>query len=155
MSYLKSENVKSGRPASIPHSAGEVHVSSGQYSAPDSLAADDLIGLAVLPAGCIPVDFMLAADDLDTHETPTITLTVGILNGDEDDLVANSDFITASTIAQGGGVARADVLEFLDDIAVDDDDDRIIAVKVANVAATKAAGKVYGNLLYRAVEFGA
>ena len=154
MSYLKSENVKSGRPAAIPHSAGEVHVSSGQYAAATSLGANDLIGLAVLPAGCIPVDFLLGSDDLDACATPTITLTVGILNGDEDDLVASSDFITASTVAQAGGIARADKKTFLDAIAVDNTSDRTIVAKVVAAATTPAIGDMYGNLLYRAVEYG-
>jgi len=154
MSYLESENVKSGRPAAIPHSAGEVYISSGQYAAATSLAAGDLIGLAILPAGCIPVDFTLGADDLEACATPTITLTVGILNDDEDDIVADSNFITASTVAQAGGIARADKKTFLDAIDVDNANDRTIVAKVVAAATTPAIGDVYGNLLYRAAEFG-
>ena len=155
MSYKESENVKSGRPPASPHSAGEVYVSAGQYEVSALLAADDLIGLAILPAGCMPVDFMLATDDLeDSSATPAITLTVGILNDDEDDIVANSNFMTAETVAQAGGVARADLISFLDSIDVDNDDDRIIAAKVVAAATTPAVGTVYGNLLYRASEYG-
>ena len=154
MSYKESENVKSGRPPASPRSAGEVYVSAGQYEVSASLAADDLIGLSILPAGCMPVDFTLVADDLETSGSPTITLTVGILNSDEDGLVASSEFMTAETVAQAGGVARADVKTFLDNIDVDEDDDRVIAVKVVAAATTPAIGTVYGNLLYRASEYG-
>jgi len=155
MSYKESENVKSGRPPASPRSAGEVYVSAGQYEVSALLAADDLIGLAILPAGCMPVDFMLATADLeDSSATPAITLTVGILNDDEDDIVANSNFMTAETVAQAGGVARADLISFLDSIDVDEDDDRIIAAKVVTAATDPKVGTVYGNLLYRASEYG-
>lgn len=155
MSYLKSENVKDGRPSAAPHSACEVMVSAGKYSALDTLAAADLIGLAILPAGCMPVDFLLGTDDLeDSSATPAITLTVGILNDDEDDIVASSNFITADDVAQAGGIARANLITFLDSIAVDNDDDRIIVAKVVAAATTPKAGDVYGNLLYRAENFG-
>lgn len=155
MSYKESENVKSGRPPASPRSAGEVYVSAGQYEVSALLAADDLIGLAILPAGCMPVDFMLATADLeDSSATPAITLTVGILNDDEDDIVANSNFMTAETVAQAGGVARADLISFLDSIDVDNDDDRVIAAKVVTAATDPKVGTVYGNLLYRASEYG-
>ena len=156
MSYKESENVKSGRPPASPHSAGEVYVSAGQYEVSALLAADDLIGLAVLPAGCMPVDFMLATADLeDSSATPAITLTVGILNDDEDDIVANSNFITTDTVGQAGGVQRANLATFLASIDVDEDDDRIIVAKVVTAATDPKGGTVYGNLLYRASEYDA
>jgi len=156
MSYKESENVKSGRPPASPHSAGEVYVSAGQYEVSALLAADDLIGLAVLPAGCMPVDFMLATADLeDSSATPAITLTVGILNDDEDDIVANSNFITTDTVGQAGGVQRANLATFLASIDVDEDDDRIIVAKVVTAATDPKVGTVYGNLLYRASEYDA
>jgi len=154
MSYLESDAVKGSRPPATPHSAGEVYVSSGQYGALTTLVADDLVGIAILPAMCMPVDFLFGCDDLESSGTPTITLTAGILNDDEDDLVASSEFFTASTVAQAGGIARANLKSFLDSIAVDEDDDRIIAIKVVAGATTPKAGDMYGNLLYRAAEYG-
>lgn len=127
--------------------AGEILASIGEYEVPNTLAAADIIALCHLPADHVPVDFMLQSDDLDTNGTPTITLTVAVLNADKTDVVASTDFITASTVAQAGGVARAANVLGLQLAA--SNADRVVGVKVANVAATKAAGTIKGVLLYR------
>lgn len=152
--YYESANVKGSRPSIALHSAGEVGVSFGKYTAVATPVIGDLYGLAILPAGCMPVDFTLGSGDFDSCATPLITMTVGILNDDEDDLVALSNFMTAETIGQGGGLARADVATFLSSIAVDNANDRVIAVKLAAGPATGALGTVYGTLLFRPAEYG-
>jgi hypothetical protein len=74
-----------------------------------SLAAGDIIDLGPLPANVAPLDVMLVTDDLDTNGTPTITLSVGLLNAGKTDLNGgtNETWITASTVGQAGGIARA------------------------------------------------
>lgn len=66
---------------------------------------DTLVGF-LLPAGHVPVDLYVAAGDLDTGAA--MTITVGVLDSTLAALVASTDFLTASTICQAGGVARAD-----------------------------------------------
>jgi len=80
-----------------------------EYVTGAALAAGDIIQMGTLEAGVKPVDALLITDDLDTNGTPTITLTVGILNaaGTDIDAAATSTWIAASTAAQTGGHSRA------------------------------------------------
>jgi hypothetical protein len=80
-----------------------------EYVTTTALAAGDIIDLGPIEAGVTPVDVKLITDDLDTNGTPTITLTVGILNAGKTDLSGgtNENFIVASTAGQAGGVAVA------------------------------------------------
>jgi len=105
------------------------------------VVADNLIAAIVVPAGHKVVRGRVIATDLDTHVTPTVTLSVGILNADEDDLQANKDFLTASTVAQAGGVAEFNAAGGLG-LAVDKDKDQIVAVKFDTGAETAAAGTI-------------
>lgn len=74
-----------------------------------SLAAGDIIDLGPLEAGIKPLNVHLITDDLDSNGTPTITLTVGILNAAKTDIGAGTydSFIVASTVAQASGIAVA------------------------------------------------
>lgn len=128
-------------------SAGHVLCTEGSVAVAATLDVADLVALCVLPAEHEPVDLILEPTDLDTHGTPTITLTVGVLNADQDDLVANTDFLTASTAAQTGVAAHATNIKGLQLAA--SSADRIIAVKVIAAAATAAAGTISCKLLYR------
>jgi len=137
-----------------PHSAGELYVSSGEAYVDVSLAASDIIGLCVLPKGCVPVDFILKTDDLDTHSSTTITISVGIAKIARSDLYAGTDFITTTSAAKAGGIARPNAGdEYLQNIKAKNVD-RIIAAKVAVAAATKQAGYIRGDLMFRAAESG-
>lgn len=135
------------KPAITASQAGQLVAGVSYCDVPATLAAADIIGLCLLPADHIPCDFTLESTDLDTNGTPTLTLTVAVLNAGNTDVVASTDFITASTIGQTGGVVRADKILGLQLAA--SNVDRIIGVKVANVAATKAAGTLKGTLYYR------
>ncbi len=113
------------------------------------VVADNLIGAIYLPAGHKLVSGRVIATDLDTDETPEVALSVGILNADGDDLVANQDFLTASDVAQAGGVAEFDGAGGLG-LAVSAED-RIIAVKFDTGAATPAAGTLTMQIVTAAV----
>ncbi len=131
-------------PAVNATSAGDVKVSIGVAAIDDQLAADDLIVLCKLPAFHVPVDFVLESTDLD--ENTGIVLSVGLLNADENDLVATIRFIHEDNVARAGGVKRADQLNGLG--LAEAATDRWIAVKVNTVASTKKAGTVRGKLYY-------
>lgn len=100
---------------------------------------NNLVKLALLPAGYRIVDLILESDDLDSHGTPTATISVGILNSTGDDLTANMTMITASTIPQGGGQARVGT-KSLETIGTSTSDRTVIAKFVAAVATAAAGG---------------
>lgn len=96
--YASSEAAAGIQPKSLH--AGAI-VRSATYALTAALAVDDVIQMFKLPAGAVVHEVILASGDLDTDGTPTIALDVG-------DAGAAARFISASTIARTGGVARAD-----------------------------------------------
>jgi hypothetical protein len=103
-------------------------------------AAGDIVKGFILPANHVPHDMMLIADDLDTNGTPTITLTVAVLNAGFTDITASTEFIIASTVAQAGGVVRADKKVGL--CLAPSTSDRWIGVKIVAASATFQAGSI-------------
>ncbi len=84
-----------------------------QYNSADfaNLALNDVVELGFLPEECMPVDWVLDADDLDSNGTPTIVLDFGILNAGKTAVSTaaadgNAKWLASSTIAQAGGVVR-------------------------------------------------
>jgi len=137
--YIAAPAIHESRPVVSPQEAGKVYVSDGviELEAAD-MDAGDLIGLAVLPANCIPVDFDLFADDLDTGTA--LAISVGVLNDDQDDLTAGTLILTDSTVGRAGGRAQAAAFPIVEP----DDEDRIIAAKITagGVVAVKAQGTI-------------
>ena len=140
--YTESIAVQAFRPEVIPWEAGRVFVADGSIEATAAqLAVSALTGLVILPVGCVPLDFVLTVDDLDTGTA--LTQSVGVLNSTEDDLAANTTMITASTIGQGGGSVSATTLP----IVAPSTSPRVIAVKsvTGGVLAVKATATVTSN----------
>lgn len=139
--YIQSDSVQGHRPHVCPPYAGKVTVGNGSVNATIAdLVSGTLYGLVTLPSGCVPLDFMLIVDDLDTGAA--LTQSVGVLNAGQDDLVAGTNFLTATTIGQGGGVARA--ATFPDALIAPADIDRVIAVKnvTGGIAEVKATATI-------------
>lgn len=114
-----------------------------------TLTEADEIELVYLPAGHVPVDFILDVGDLDGGGSPALVVHVGFVNnttGADDDADA---FVASSTVGQAGGIARATAAGFTGIKAVPRD--RLIGVTVATTAngATAAARSVVGTLLCR------
>lgn len=118
--------------------AGGVVCNEGEYLVPSTLALGDIVKLALLPAGHKPVDVILESADLDS--ATALVMSVGVVNDAGTDLVASTNFITASTVGQAGGVARAAVVDGLQLAA--SSSDRAIGVKVTTAAGTPVAGKL-------------
>jgi hypothetical protein len=113
----------------------------------DTLALNETMQMVPLPAGCVPVDVILDTDDLDS--STGIVLAVGILTSALSDLESGQNFITGSTIAQTGGIARMDQ-KAGGRLAVNNTTTRYVGVKVTTAATgTKAAGTVGVTLIYR------
>ena len=139
-----------------PNPAGsEVQSMRFEFDLSAALALNDLIVMGVLPAGCMPVDWALDTDDLDSNASPTITLDVGIFKSDLSDLsTATADggalWGSALTTAQAGGFVR-NTGTASTRVTPESDTDRFVGVKVHAAPATGATTGVIGlTLQYRA-----
>jgi len=122
----------------------------GSVAVDGTLTADDILKLVPLPANCVLMDLVLDTDDLDTHETPTITLDVGILNAAFEAIESGQEFLTESTIAQAGGVVRASTAVKALCRIPPSMSTRYLGVKVHTAAATAAASGTVGlTVTYR------
>jgi hypothetical protein len=146
-------------PSAAPHSAREIYTVTSKVTLDDQVDTNDMIGLAILPANCIPVDCALYSTDLGTDE---ILVDVGILNTAEDDLVPSSLLVDGSEICRAGGLARMDDYECVfapatwlaEATCPDLSAEKTVALKVMTKATTPASGTLYFKLDYRAAENG-
>jgi hypothetical protein len=146
---LKSANVAGARPAVYPDEAGKVLVSDGSYEITAALNVDEqTIALCSLPAGCIPLDFTLIVDDLDSAGSPAIVVDGGGIASTEDSV--DKIMISASTVAQGGGVARSTLFPIVAPVETE----TLFGMHITTAAGTAAAGTIRGILTYRAEEYG-
>lgn len=150
MALFKSDKYGNKQPAISRTQRGAIVVEEATVALPNTLAANDVAVLCPIPPGHKVVDAIVFATDLDTNGVPTVVVSVGIFNDNDaaPNLVANQDLLTASTVAQAGGMARAAVVAGLTLAA--SDARRWVALKVDTVAATKAAGSVTLRLLTQA-----
>jgi hypothetical protein len=147
---LKSANVAGARPAVYPDEAGKVLVSDGSYEITAALNVDEqTIALCILPARCVPLEFTVIVDDLDTGGSPAIVIDAGAIAAAEDSV--DQIMVAASTIAQGGGAARSTLFPMVAPV----DTETLFGVHITTAAATPAAGTIRGILTYRAEEYGA
>jgi hypothetical protein len=117
------------------------------------LVLNDIGEVGLLPAGCVPVDVLVDADDLDSGAAAMV-LQVGILNAGETDL--------STAAADGGahwGSTTAANTAFTQRMAfngkalvnvVPAQVDRKIGLKVATAPTAAVAGQVGVTVLYRA-----
>lgn len=145
---LKSTNVAGARPAVYPDEAGKVLVSDGTFEIAAAQNVDEaVVALCSLPAGCIPLDFTLIVDDLDSG-TPAIVLNGGGISAAEDSV--DRVMISASTVAQGGGVARSTLFPMVAPVETE----TLFGIHITTAAGTAQAGTIRGILTYRAEEYG-
>ena len=115
---------------------------SGNFVVPAGLALNDVIELAPLPAGYVPLDVTLDAEDADSGGSPAVVFDVGLISGDfgvvDNTRVCGADFIAASTVAQAGGIARMAAMGATR--IAPTTNDRGVGVKVKVAAATLVAG---------------
>lgn len=112
--------------------------------------ANDTQELAVLPAGCVPVDYLISVPDLDTGST--VTFSLGFLNSTKTDLstaAAEGGAVLASakTTAQAGGILVPEAAALLAVTPVDYD--RYLAVKYTGTFAGWQSGTWRVVLKYR------
>lgn len=157
MALLQTNHAKGVRP--MPTADGdEVIACRMEYNNAVAYALNDVVEMGLLPAGHLPVDMILDADDLDSNGAPAILLSVGILNAGKTaiDTAASSGgaaWITNSNVAQAGGIARPTAAA-ITRVAVDNTNSRSVGVLVATGPATGTAGKIGMTMLYRSSQYG-
>ena len=129
----------------------------GDYTTVAGIGAADVIEMVNLPAGYVPVDAILCAEDLDSGGTPAITLDLGLISGAAGVVDATrtcgSEAFAASTVGQAGGVARPTKAAFA--MIAPTSADRGIGLKVAAAAATAVVGaKVRLTVIARPALYG-
>lgn len=107
-----------------------------------ALVLNDTIDTSILPGNHIPTDLILFSDDLDSGTA--IMLQVGLY----DPVLGTTNvacFLSASNVAQAGGIARANVVDFLKLAPVDYD--RYVRITVSTAPGTGAATGKVGTVL--------
>lgn len=109
------------------------------YTLTAALVINDVIQMVKVPAGATIIDVLVSAPDLDTGSSPAIVLAVG-------DGTTPARFISGSTIAQAGGIAKLGVVAgVLYQYTADD----TIDIKVITAPATGATeGTISLMVLY-------
>lgn len=154
MGFANSNDYLDGRKP-IPSSASGHEVLAVRFPitlATGDLALNDIGAVGVLPAGHVPVGLKIDSDDLDGHGTPTLAMSVGVLNAAGDALstaAADGGAVWGSsiTVAQAGG--QVDVLSKAISRVTATQADRKIGILVSTAAATAASGELGVTLFYK------
>jgi hypothetical protein len=157
MATIKSNIANGSEPAALPVAQEVVSVRIAVSLLAAQVIANNVVELAVLPADCVPVGYVVNASDLDTG-TPTVAFDFGILDeaGTAISTAAEDggdEWIDGSTLAQGGGIVLHTASKDAYDIigAVEPVDvDRTVGIVFGVGAATGAAGTIELELFYKA-----
>lgn len=166
MATKQSLTCAGSRPAASPMGMETIKARESVAVAVADIAINNVVQLLVLPANCVPTDYLLDCTDLDTAG-PTITLDFGLLttsvnasgqrvNGATVSTAAEDGgamWIAASTLAQAGGIALDTASAALHRVlaaVTPVNYDRVVAVMVKAAATTPAAGTIALEMGYRA-----
>jgi len=143
MALIQSDWAKLNKAYPSPQFAG--HTVTMRFSialTTAQLVTGNIIELAPLPAGCVPVGVTLDSDDLDSGTAAL--LDVGIMSGAFGDNDAartcGAEFISQSNVAQAGGVVRPTLVSAYRQAAANTD--RSIGVKIQTQPGTPVAGTI-------------
>lgn len=143
----ESDNVAVNRPAVYPKEAGAVYVSDGTFEITAAQNVDEIVvALCILPPGCIPIDFTVVMDDLDSGAS--LVWNGGGINAAEDDV--DQVMISASQVGRSAGLARSTLLP----VVTPAETETLFGVHFTAQTGGQA-GTIRGILTYRAAEYGA
>lgn len=115
------------------------------------VASGNVVTFVVLPADCVPVGYVINADDLDGG-VAALTFDFGLLN--EGETAIATALVSDSTLAQAGGLllhtASKAAYDLVSGVAADDVD-RMVGIIFDVAAGTAQAGDIEVELLYKAV----
>lgn len=158
MAIVKTENVTGVNPAPVPIASEVVTVREKLSLTAAQVANGNVLEMALLPAGCVPVGYKIRSADLDSG-SPAITFDVGLVNAGETAISAaaedgNSKWVTNSTLAQAGGLlldtASAAAWAILGAVQAVSKN-RIFGAVITAGAGTPAAGDFEVEFSYRSV----
>lgn len=122
----------------------------GDFTVPAGLAINDVVEMVPIPAGYVPVDYVLACEDTDSNGAPAIALDVGVLSGSygvkDDARTCGSEGAAADQVARAGGVTRMVKKDLA--LLAPTTADRGFGVKVQAAAATLVTGAKWRMTLY-------
>ena len=153
MTIYQSNHAKGISDVPYPAVAGMAVSYRASISVPTGVQANDILELAVKPAGTRLIDVVFDADDLDSDGSPAIVVDAGFMSGEVGDAVSartcGNELLAASTLGQAGGVARPTKKEaYRDSVSASAVS---IGVKVTTVAATAQAGTIGATITVAAV----
>lgn len=150
MALRQATQVVNKLPVPSADSATEVIAVIGDYVVPSGLALNDVVEMCPLPAGYVPVDYLLDVEDTDSNGSPAMALDVGILSGSygvaDNARTCGSEGAAAITTAQAGGIARPTKIGF--SRIAPTTGDRGFGIKVQAAAATLTAGAKWRLTLF-------
>lgn len=151
MSYLQANPTLDRRPAVTSTQFGDLKVVSFEYALTAALALNDIIGLAKLPVGHMPVDCLINVPDLDSNGAPAIVLDAGFWKNDASQTVVDADAVVdGSTAGQAGGLITPNVGTFL--TMTPPDEEYIFGLLTQVAPATGAtSGTISGWFSFRPV----
>lgn len=145
---LQSENVEVRRPAVYPQEAGVVYVSDGVFEITAAQNVDEIvIALCVLPARCVPLDFVVIVDALDSGAS--LVWNGGAIKSTDDDV--DQVMISGSQVGRTG--APGTVRSTLFPIVTPSDSEILFGVHFT-AQTGGIAGTIRGILTYRSEEYG-
>lgn len=141
-------------PAPISQGADVValHYECAVPASGDGTVVNDLIEMGPLPAGHVPLDFILSATDLDTGAAAH-AVSFGLLNAGKTDLSTDAAdggavWASAVVVGQAGTMVRnTGVVPFA---VLPSTANRSLAFKVTTASATKAAGTIRCTVFVKA-----
>lgn len=136
------------QPAKTVTGVAQATINHGSVVLAVALAATDTVALAKLPAGHIPIDFILDADALDSAGSPTIVMDLGLLDTDSE----GDEFVASSDVGKAGGVARLALAKGRR--IAPSDKDRLFGLTVTTAPTTGAVDvKITGTLISRPASY--
>jgi hypothetical protein len=154
---LKSNHVKGITPMPAPTGPEVVSVYESLAIATTDIDLADVIQFFVLPAGCVPVGYVIGATDMDTG-SPALTADFGLLNSGETAIstaTADGGAAWITNLAMSGTAAITlhtaskaayDILKSVTAATTD----RIVALVISAAAATAASGTIEVEFSYKA-----
>lgn len=155
MTIYQATLVSGQQPTPQPNGS-EVVAARGELvlAAGTALVVGDVLEFVELPGACVPDDWEVDSDALDSSGTPALAFDAGIINSGETAVSAaaadgGAKWATAGTFGQAAALTRASSI-YHKRVTSEEDTPRKVGLVVTHVAATWAGGTIGFTLKYRA-----
>lgn len=153
----KSNHVKGLIPTPSPYGKEVISVYESISLATTDIDLADVVQFFVLPAGCVPVNYVIGATDMDTG-TAILAADFGLLNTGETAVSAaaadgGAKWLTALAMSGTAAITLSTATKAAYDIlkaVLPSSVDRIVAFVISTAATTAAAGTLTLEFSYKA-----